>query len=422
MTSSLPSVLVVGTLDTKGAEIAFMADEIQRLGAHALVLDSGTQGLPVAAARVDIEREAVAAAAGSSITELAKARSRGEALEIMSDGVRAVVAELHARGQIQAVICIGGAGATLVGKAFDELPIGFPKMIVSPLASGRRTFDMFVGVRDVTVMHSVCDIVGINPISEPVFRQAAAAVVGMARAMQQTPDRWSGVAIAATMNGNTTPAVDRIRRQLGASGLELVIFHANGVGGRAMEGAVEEGRFSGVLDFTTTELSGHEFGGMMGSGPDRMEIAGRHALPQVLVPGCIDMLTDGRYDDVAARFPGRTLYRHNPELTLIRLDRSQMAHMGEVFARKASSAAGPVRVVVPLGGFSIPDSPGGAFWDPDADAAFIDALCGGLEGIIEVDCVDAHINDRAFSDRVAAHMLELFVSDSDAARRADAHR
>src|SRR5262249_12669386 len=163
-------------------------------------------------------------------------------------------------------------------------------------------FDMFVGVRDVVVMHSVCDIIGINPISEPVFRQAAAAVVGMARSMQEAQDRWSGLAIAAAMNANTTPAGDRIRRELAASGLGRAILHANGIGGRAMEGALEEGRFSGVLDFTTTELSGHEFGGMMGSGPDRMEIAGRHALPQVLVPGCIDMLTDGRYDDVAARF------------------------------------------------------------------------------------------------------------------------
>jgi uncharacterized protein (UPF0261 family) len=213
------------------------------------------------------------------------------------------------------------------------------------------------------------------------------------------------------MNGNTTEAVNRIRRLLHPLGVELVVFHANGAGGRAMERAVQDGYFDAVLDFTTTELSGYEFGGMMSSGPDRMEVAGRAGLPQVLVPGCIDMLTDGRYDDVVVRYPGRRLYRHNPALTLVRLEREQMAEMGRVFARKALAAVGPVRVLVPTAGLSIPDSPGGAFWDPEADAAFVDSLRRDLNGAVELECVDAHINSEQFGGRVVAHLAELLTEN-----------
>jgi uncharacterized protein (UPF0261 family) len=281
---------------------------------------------------------------------------------------------------------------------------------------------MFVGTRDVVVMHSVCDIIGINPVSEPVFRQAAGAIVGMVGAASRSSDGWSGRYLAATMNGNTTEAVSRIRSVMSRSGVELVIFHANGTGGRAMERAIGDGRFDGVLDFTTTELSGEKFGGMMGSGPDRMEVAGRRGIPQVLVPGCIDMLTDGRFEDVSLRYPGRRLYRHNPELTLVRLDREDMADMGRVFARKALSATGPTRVVVPLGGLSIPDSPGGVFWDPEADSAFVEALREDLDGAVGLECVDAHINSVEFTDRVIFHLTELFLTNPDSSRRVNAHR
>jgi uncharacterized protein (UPF0261 family) len=420
---SMPAgtILVIGTLDTKGAEIAFVAAQIERLGARALVLDSGT-GRADTSTRVDIRRETVAHAGGTSMEELARSASRGEAIARMAQGVRAVVSRMHAEGEIDGALCIGGAGATLATAAFEALPVGFPKMIVSPLASGPRNFEMFVGTRDVVVMHSVCDIIGINPISEPVFRQAAGAIVGMVNAAGGFPDGWAGKYVAATMNGNTTEAVSRIRTAVAANGVELVIFHANGTGGRAMERAIVEGRFDGVLDFTTTELSGEQFGGMMSSGPDRMEVAGRHGIPQVLVPGCIDMLTDGRYDDVVRRYPGRRLYRHNPELTLIRLDRDHMADMGRVFGRKALAAKGPVRVVVPLGGLSIPDSPGGAFWDPDADAAFVEALQTELNGAVELECVDAHINAAEFTDRVVAHLTELVLQDPESSRRINAHR
>ncbi len=407
-------VLLIGTLDTKGPEIGFVASEIERQGARVCLLDSGTAGVP-ALPRPDVTRDEVAKAAGTSLAELGLSTSRGEALERMAEGVRVVTLELFAAGRIQGALCVGGAGVSLVVPAFQALPVGFPKVLVSPLASGRRTLEMFVGTRDVAVMHSVCDIVGVNALSEAVFRQAAGAVVGMARAMQGPRLSHSGRSIAATMNGNTTPAVMKIREAMAARGVELIVFHANGVGGRAMEALVDDGAVEGVLDFTTTELSGEEFGGMMGAGARRMEVAGRVGLPQVLVPGCIDMLTGGPYAETAARHPGKRLYRHNPALTLVRLDQDEMAHMGAVFARKALAARGPVRIVVPLGGLSIPDSPGGAFWDEAADAAFVGALIEGLDGRIPVDLVDAHINDDVFAERVTRHLDEALV-ESMAAR------
>jgi uncharacterized protein (UPF0261 family) len=191
MSTAAGTILVIGTLDTKGAEIAFVAAEVERLGVRALVLDSGT-GRADTSTRVDIRRETVAQAGGTSMEELALSASRGEAIARMAQGVRAVVSRMHAEGEIDGALCIGGAGATLATAAFEALPVGFPKMIVSPLASGPRSFEMFVGTRDVVVMHSVCDIIGINPISEPVFRQAAGAIVGMVNAAGGFSDGWAG--------------------------------------------------------------------------------------------------------------------------------------------------------------------------------------------------------------------------------------
>jgi uncharacterized protein (UPF0261 family) len=198
------------------------------------------------------------------------------------------------------------------------------------------------------------------------------------------------------MNGNTTPAVTRARELLDE--FELVAFHANGSGGRAMEALIEDGDFDAVLDFTTTELGGHEIGGLMDPGPERMQAAGRAALPQVLVPGCIDFITCGRYEETEREFPGRPLYRHNPELTLVRLNSQEMRRLGKIFATKANSARGPTAVCVPARGFSVPDSEGGPFWDPEADLAFIAALRDHLSPDVVLEVVDAHINDPAFVD------------------------
>jgi len=412
-----PSILLIGTLDTKADEIAWTAGVIERLGGNPLILDSGVAGVP-GLSHVDFPREEVASAAGVDLGSLA-AMSRGDAVGLMAEGVKTIVEQLAVSDRIQGVLCIGGAGASLAYPAMQALAIGFPKLIVSPLASGVRHFGPFVGLKDVAVLHSVADIMGVNEITEPVFREAAGFIVGAARAAalgsaSRNPDsaRDRNPVVAVSMNGNTTPAVSGIRGILAAHEIELVAFHANGVGGQAMEQQIGRGVFDAVLDFTTTEISGHEVGGMMDAGPSRMEVAGAAGLPQVLVPGCIDLITTGPLDEAEIEFPGRPLYRHNPHLTLVRLTTDEMGSLGHVFARKANEALGPTVICLPSKGFSAPNHPGGPFWNPVADGAFIDAVRRDVQPQVTVEIVDAHINDAAFVEVTASRLLELMTQRS----------
>jgi uncharacterized protein (UPF0261 family) len=405
-----PGVLLIGTLDTKGEEIAFVAGELASLGCLPVVLDSGILGEP-GWDGADISREAVAEAADTTLDRLAEL-PRGDALGRMAEGVKTIALALAQEGRIEGALCIGGAGVSLAVPAFEALGHGFPKLLVTPLASGRRTFSAFVGSADTAVMHSVADIMGINDVTEPVFVEAAGFVAGAVQARRRVttnsgrPHRYL---VAASMNGNTTPALMHAKQKLAVRGVELVTFHANGTGGRAMEQLAEQGLFQGVLDYTTTELAGDVVGGLMSAGPMRMEVAGRLGLPQVLVPGCIDLITTGRYDETEREWPGRTLYRHNPEFTLVRLTGDEMATLGRRFAEKANRALAPVRICIPLNGFSVPNHPGGPFWAPDADRAFVAALEGALSPQIGVDVVEAHINDLRFVDHVVNVLSEFLV-------------
>lgn len=402
---------MIGTLDTKEEEIAFLADAIVEAGGSPLLLDSSLCGSATPSSRHPvIEAAEVARASGSSVDAVAKL-PRGEAAEQMRHGVLEVTKALAAADEIQGAICIGGAGAHLAGPAFQELPVGFPKLVVSPLASGQRRFEPYVGLRDVATLHSVADIAGINEVTEGVFRTAAGYIVGATR-MAGSGGGAAGAAgrrptVAISMNGNTTKAMDRARAQLERAGFAVVVFHANGVGGRALEEFVGGGRADLVLDFTTTELGAELVGGLMDAGPERMETAGRRGIPQLLVPGCVDFITSGPWEETTREFPGRVLFRHNPELTLVRLDRDEMRQLGSLFARKANNATGPTSVLVPKLGFSVPDTEGGDFWDPEADRAFIETLIAELRDGIEVEVVDAHINDDKFADLAVQRLLTL---------------
>jgi uncharacterized protein (UPF0261 family) len=404
--------LIIGTLDTKGAEIEFLAEAVAARGADPLLLDSSTTAGEAASRFAMIGCEAVARAASSSIEAISEL-PRGEAVERMRDGVRDRTANLYAEGEIDAAICIGGAGTHLSGPAFQLLPIGFPKLVVSPLASGQRQFEPYVGLRDVAVMHSVADIAGVNDITERVFNSAAGYIVGAAaahRAEQSGARPIDGApTIAVSMNGNTTAAMDLGRARLQKAGYAVVTFHANGVGGRALEAFVDEGRAAAVLDYTTTELGAGLVGGLMDAGPTRMETAARNGVPQVLVPGCVDFITCGPWAEAEQEFPGRVMFGHNPELTLVRLLRDEMAELGAIFAAKANLSTGPSAVLVPKRGFSVSDVEGGPFWDPDADEAFIEALLGNLDGGICIQVLDAHVNDQPFADAAVDELLSLLA-------------
>jgi uncharacterized protein (UPF0261 family) len=410
----IQTILLIGTLDTKGREIAYVRDRIRALGMEALVLDSGILGEPLGI-MPDLSRAAVAQAAGTTIDALRAAGTRGAAVERMKDGVRQVALDLYAQGRIAGVLCLGGAeGAVLGAAAMTALPVGVPKLIVTPIASGRRHFGPLIGTRDIMVLHSVVDILGLNPIGRAVFDNAAAAVVGMVRsgaapvsggsdAGEPDGTRYVGI----TMLGNTTQPVMRIKDRLAGQGLEAVIFHSNGVGGPAMEELAEAGQLAGVIDYTTDELSDQLIGGFHQGGPRRLERIGALGLPQVVVPGCVDFTVHGPRDEVPERFQDRPAYYHNPEFTLIRLLHPEMEQIGAIMARKLNAAHGPLVVVVPTQGLSIPNVPGGVFWDPEADAAFRAALGAGLREDIPLITLDAHINGAAFADRVADEFLTL---------------
>lgn len=401
------SVLLIGTLDTKGPEVAYVRDRLRALGVSTVVADSGILGEPLDIVP-DVTRAEVARRGGTTIEALRNAGSRGAAVHGMLAGLEQLALEMYAENRLQGALALGGAeGAVLGAAVMKALPIGVPKIIVTPIASGRRRFGPLVGTRDVMVVHSVVDILGLNPISTTIFDNVAAAMAGMVTHGRPLEDRDPRPRVAVTMLGNTTRAVMLIRDRLAGQGYDTVVFHSNGVGGPAMEELAAQGLFAGVIDFTTDELADELVGGFHGAGPDRLRRIGALGLPQVVVPGCIDFTVHGRPEEVPQRLQGRPFYTHNPEFTLVRTLRDEMAQLGRTFAERLSTARGPTAVMVPTEGLSIPSVPGGVFWDPEADAAFLDALRADLRADIPLTTHPHHVNDAAFADAVADRFVAL---------------
>jgi uncharacterized protein (UPF0261 family) len=405
----MKTVLLIGTLDTKGPEIAYVRDRLRALGVAVIVADSGILGDPLDIVP-DVTRAEVAQLAGTTIDALRNAGSRGKAVHGMLAGLRRLALDLYAKGRLHGVATLGGAeGAVLGASAMMGLPLGVPKVIVTPIASGHRRFGPLVGTKDVMVVHSVVDILGLNPISLAVFDNVAAALAGMAEhghPLEITRDQRR---VAITMLGNTTKPVMLIRDRLTAAGLESVIFHSNGVGGPAMEELAAEGVFTGVIDFTTDELTDELVGGFHAASAERLRVIGRLGLPQVVVPGCIDFSVHGRPEAVPPSLHGRPIYTHNPEFTLVRTAPEEMVTLGRIFAERLNEARGPIAVMVPLAGLSIPNVPGGPFWNPAADAAFVAELRAHLRPDIELSTHEYHINAPEFATAVADRFVALLT-------------
>jgi uncharacterized protein (UPF0261 family) len=409
-----PRIALVATLDTKGEEVAYVRERMRALGADAVVIDSGILGEP-SGCEPDVSRAEVARAGGHELEEVRGAGSRGAAVERMQVGVRAVIERLWGERAIDGVLCLGGAeGALLGAAAVAGLPVGVPKLIVSPSASGRRPFGPFVGEGDTLVMHSVTDILGLNPISRAVYENAAAAVVGMARDAGQPVTGLGERCVGITMLGHTTPAVMRMLPQLEQAGHAPVVFHANGVGGPAMERLIAAGAISGVIDFTLSELANamHPTG-IHATGPSRLTVAGEHGLPQVVVPGCVDFFNQGALSELPEQYRDRKRYFHNPVATLVRLSALEEAELGRVVAERLTGARGPVTVLCPNRGFSLADAEGGDLWDPPADRAFIDSLRESLPPSISFEEVDAHVDDPDFADLAVTRYLSLVKETAD---------
>jgi uncharacterized protein (UPF0261 family) len=393
-----PTVLLIGTLDTKGEEYAYLRERLREAGVDVLVADVGTLEPP--RAEPDITREEVAAGTGADPDALAEAGDRGAAVTAMADAAAVLARRLHEERRIDGVLAAGGSGNTAIAtRAMQALPVGMPKLMVSTMAAG-DTRD-YVGSRDVTMMASVTDVAGVNPISARVLANAAAAIAGMVAAppVEVAEER---PLIGVSMFGVTTQCVTAAREQLERRGYEPVVFHATGVGGRSMEGLMESGFLRGVLDATTTELCDDLVGGVLSAGPDRLETAGRLGLPQVVSLGALDMVNFGARETVPQRFEDRNLHVHNPVVTLMRTTPEECAELGRRIAAKLSAATGPTALFVPLRGVSMIDAEGEPFWDPEADSALFDALRAGLDGGVELHELDLHVNDPEF----AAAMVE----------------
>jgi uncharacterized protein (UPF0261 family) len=408
----MAAVALVGTLDTKGPDFAFLADRLRAAGAEVIVIDVGT-GEPDGLTP-DIDGETVAAAAGSARAELRAAADRGRAVTEMGRGAAAVVADLVAQGRVGGVLAAGGSGgSSIAAQVMTGLPIGLPKLLVSTMASG--DVSPYVGAKDVCIMYSVVDVAGINRISRLVLGNAAAAMAGMvaaqaAQAAQATADADDRPLIAASMFGVTTPAVETARSRLAELGYEVLVFHATGAGGRALEALAEARLVSGVLDLTTTELADDLVGGVLSAGPDRLTAAGAAGLPQVIGPGALDMVNFGPPDTVPDKFAGRLFFEHNPTVTLMRTTAGEMAELGGRIGRKAAAATGPAEVFWPERGISALDADGQPFWDPPADAACLDALDRELTAAGRtLRRIDAHINDPRFATAMADRLHQLIT-------------
>ncbi len=400
------TVLLVGTLDTKGAEYAYLRERLRLHGVDAILADAGVNE-PVGA-EPDVSRHQVAAETGADPDALAQAGDRGAAVTAMAAAAEAYARRAYAEGTIGGVLAAGGSGGTAIAtQAMRALPVGAPKLMVSTMAAG-DTAD-YVGASDVTLMASVTDVAGVNSISGQILANAAAAMAGM---MQAPPVELGDQRplIAASMFGVTTPCVTHAREALEQRGYEVLTFHATGAGGRAMEGLMESGHLDGVLDATTTELCDDLVGGVLSAGPDRLEAAGRLGLPQVVSVGALDMVNFGARASVPPQFEDRNLYVHNPSVTLMRTTREESAELGRRIARKLSAATGPTALFLPLAGVSMIDVEGQPFHDPEADEALFAALREGLDERVELVEMDCDVNDPAFADAMAAKLDEYMAA------------
>ncbi|HEY2240099.1 MAG TPA: Tm-1-like ATP-binding domain-containing protein [Streptosporangiaceae bacterium] len=405
----MATVVLVGTLDTKGAENEFVRDRLRVAGVDVLVVDTGVlepPGFPP-----DITRQEVAAAAGADFDALVAARDRGAAITAMASGAEVVVRRLHEEGRLDGALALGGTGGTSIAtRAFRALPLGVPKLVVSTAASG-NTAD-YIRETDLILMPSVTDIAGLNRISTRILANAAAAVAGMVLAASLPATAAGRPMVAASMFGVTTPCITRARARLETLGYEVLVFHMTGTGGRTLEALAAQSLLAGVLDATTTELADELKGGIFSAGPDRLTAAGKAGIPQVVSVGALDMVNFGPMDTVPAEFKDRNLYVHNPITTLMRTTAEENTELGTRLARRLNTTTGPTSLFLPLRGISAIDVDGAPFRDEAADRALFGAIQGELDTEkVELVEMDMDVNDDRFADAMADRLHQLITKE-----------
>jgi len=396
-------VVIVGSLDTKGKEYAFIKELIEKQNIETLVVDFGVQGKP--AFKPDITRSKIAKAGGGDLSYLSSGDHKDEAMKVMATGLAVVVRKLYDQGKLDGIIGMGGTGGTsIITAAMRTLPVGVPKVMVSTVGGG--DVSAYAGTKDITFIPSIVDVAGINRISRAIYANAAGAIAGMVKvkrpkAVDEKP------LVVASMFGNTTKSVDHARGILEKKGFEVLVFHATGTGGKTMESLIADGYITASMDITTTELADEVCGGVFNAGPERCLAASRAGIPAVLVPGCVDMANFWGVETIPAKYKGRNLYKWNPNVTLLRTNVEENIQMGKMIAAAANAATAPVAVLVPLKGVSMLDSEGGTFWDPKADRACFDSIKKNLKPGIPFLEINHNINDPEFSGKVADVLLKM---------------
>ena len=397
-------VLILGCFDTKGEVFAYLRQAILAKGELVLTINTGVMGTTTDFP-VDYESDVVARAANHSIEDLRKNRDRGHAIHVMGAGAAALVRQLVESKKVKAIIGMGGGGGTFIAlSAMQAVPFGIPKLCLTTLAA--KDLSRQVGNKDITLMSSVVDVAGLNSIISPLIEQAAAAICAMAT-VSPLADRETSGRIAISMFGNTTACVDHCTELLKERGYEVLAFHATGVGGKTMEALILEGFFDAVLDITTTELADDLCGGICSAGPDRLVAATKMGIPQVVVPGCLDMVNFGHPDTVPAHFKNRLVYSWAPDVTLMRTDEAENEQLGRRLVQKLNQSNGLVKVVLPLKGISQLDAEGNIFYQPQADKALFDAIKNNVAETIQVLESPAHINDKSFSILLVNSLLAM---------------
>jgi uncharacterized protein (UPF0261 family) len=405
----MATIAVIGTLDTKGTEHAYVANLIRQQGHETLLIDLGTGDEPTV--KPDLTREQVAAAANLDLAPLLARHDRGECVVAMSQAAPVLLEKLAREGRIHGVISLGGGGGTaLATAAMRALPLGFPKLMVSTLASGNTAH--YLGTKDIAMMPAIVDVAGLNRISRMVFTRAAAAICAMVETPIDTTD--SKPIIAASMFGNTTECIAHAKEVLEEAGYEVLVFHATGTGGKAMEDLIASGMVSGVLDVTTTEWADELVGGTLSAGPTRLEAAAKAGIPAVIAPGCLDMVNFGSRESVPEIFADRNFYIHNPQVTLMRTTREECSELGKILAEKANTYTAPVTILLPEKAISIISAEGQSFYDPSADQALFDAIHRHSQ--VPVISLKETINSHAFAKAAARQLLQNIAATAQSPR------
>jgi uncharacterized protein (UPF0261 family) len=398
------SVLMLGCFDTKGEDFGFLYQCLLAEGKAVLTMNTGVMETNVDFP-INVSSEEVAAAAGASLNELRVKRDRGHAVKMMGLGAATLIGKMLEKNQVGAAIGMGGGGGTFIAlTAMQQIPLGIPKLCLSTLAG--KDVSKRLGSKDITLMPSIVDVAGLNSISSLLIRQAAAAISAMANVTQTEEKKYRG-RIAISMFGNTTACVNRCSELLRNAGYEVFSFHANGVGGTAMESLIRERCFDAVLDVTTTELADDLCGGVCSAGAARLLAAAETGIPQVVVPGCLDMVNFAQLETVPDKYKDRDLYSWSPDVTLMRTNDEENKLLGEQLAAKINRSTAPASVFIPLQGISQIDAAGQVFYRPQADSALFNAIKQHASETVRVTEIDAHINDAAFSHALVSEILQM---------------